>query len=76
VYQVPSSEEDVVEVARYQEKWGVVREASGGAQKKGGAGLSPWELLELAAQEVVLRYEEDEVGVPGIVRLDMPPSGG
>jgi len=72
VFQVPGGEEDVIEVARYQEKWGIVREGASGPQKAGGAGLSPWELLELAAQEVVLRYEEDEVGVPGIVRLDTP----
>ncbi len=72
VYQVPSSEEDVVEVARYQEKWGVIREASGGPQKEGKGGWSPWEILEAAARGLTLRFEDDEVPVPGFGSLDTP----
>ena len=71
IYQVPGSEEDVVELAKYQEKWGVIREASGGPQKEGKGGWSPWEILEAAARGVTLRFEDDEVPVPG-VGLDTP----
>ena len=72
IYQVPGSEEDVVEVARYQEKWGVIREASGGPQKEGKGGWSPWEILEAAARGLTLRFEDDEVPVPGFGSLDTP----
>ena len=78
VYQVPQSEADVVEVARYQEKWGVAREASGGPQKGGKGGLSPWQILEAAARGVKLTYEPfgDEVSPPldnpGVLRPQRP----
>ena len=76
VYQVPQEEADVVQVARYQEKWGVAREASGGPQKGGKGGLSPWQILEAAARGVKLTFEmfleggvfQDEVSPP----LDNP----
>lgn len=64
-YQVPESQEDAVEVSRYNEKtWGLPQESSLGPRKEGKGGLGPFELLAVAAQGV---EDEDLWATPELV---------
>lgn len=44
-YEVVADPREAVQVARYQEKWGVVPESAGGPLKRTSSGLTPWDLL-------------------------------
>lgn len=66
-YTVPSSEEDAVEVSRYNEKtWSLPQEVSLGPVKGGKGGLSPFELLAIA--DGALEDEGEGLDTPGVLR--------
>lgn len=67
-YQVPSSEEDALAVASYNEKtWSLPQEASLGPIKGGKGGMSPFELLAVA-QQALEGEGEGALDTPGLLR--------